>query len=208
MIDGAQGVGLELSHTVARQADIYFGVGHKWLEGASLAFAVAPREASAGLIKATLNDLVERYVVTDPYLRVAAHLSGRLEGQMYETISLEQLFVAAAACSVAAARGETERAQRFGCFLDFSKTLEVLARGIGAGYRRRHASLRTGIAVIDWPEAVAAGPMELEMRLGVTGVVATGLSEKSIRISAPTGNFPASSWRRLESALSSVPKGC
>jgi hypothetical protein len=207
MIDGAQGVGLELSHTVARQADIYFGVGHKWLEGSSLAFAVAPREASVGLIKATLNDLVERYVVTDPYLRVAAHMSGLLEGRMYETISLEQLFVAAAACSVAAARGETERAQRFDSFLDFSKTLEVVARGTGAGYRRRHPSLRTGITVIDWSEAVAAGPMELEARLGTTGIVATGLSEKSIRISAPTGDFPASAWGCLESALGSIPKG-
>jgi len=88
LIDGAQGFGLELSRTVARHADIYFGVGHKWLEGSALAFAVAPREASVGLIKATLHDLVERYLVTDPYLRIIAHLSGFLRGQMYETISL------------------------------------------------------------------------------------------------------------------------
>jgi hypothetical protein len=204
MIDGAQGLGLEPTPAIARLSDIYFGVGHKWLEGSTLAFAVSPREASVGLIKATLDDLVERYVVTDPYLRVIAHLSGFLEGQMYETISLEQVFVTAAACSVAEVRDGLERLERYEYFLDFSRELETLAQGIGANKRLRHPSLRTGISVIDWPESVASGAMELEARLGAAGIVATGLSPRSVRISAPTGDFPDTGWSALKAGLSSM----
>jgi hypothetical protein len=205
MVDGAQGLELEPCRAITEQADLYFSVTHKWLEGATLGLVVAARPASQGLVKATLKELVERYVITDPYLRLIACVSGMTVEPMYETISLEQLFVSAVACQIAAARSPEEGRQRYDRLKAFTDDLEAVISTAGCRYRRRHRSLRSGIAVLDWPAAIAAGGPEAALE--AAGVVVTGLSGTSVRVSAPTTELTDYHWRRLEQVFSSISGG-
>lgn len=204
MVDGAQGLEQDSSSAVAEQADLYFGVTHKWLEGPTLGIMIAARESSLGLVKSTLKDLVERYVITDPYLRLLAFVAGVAGGQMYETISLEHLFVSAVACQMAAAQPPEDKERRYQRFRAFIKDLEALAPVAGCQYRRRHPSLWSGIAVLDWPKAVAAAAPGLEVALEAAGVIVTGLSDTSIRVSAPTTEFTDRHWHALEAIFSTI----
>jgi len=204
MVDGAQGLELEACSAVAEQSDLYFGVTHKWLEGPTLGVTVAARESSLGLVKSTLKELVESYVITDPYLRMIAYVSGLAGGQMYETISLEQLIVSAVACQIAVAQSLEERTLRYQKFKEFIRDLEAMASKVGCRYRHRHPTLWSGIAVLDWPKAVAVNALELESLLEAAGVIVTGLSATSIRVSAPTNEFSDRHWRALERVFDSV----
>ena len=206
MVDGAQGLELEPSTGIAGQADLYFGVTHKWLEGPPLGIMLAARESSLDLVKATLKDLVEKYVITDPYLRLLAYVSGIAGGRMYETISFDHLFVSAVACQSSAAQTTDSKEQRYQRFRKFIKDLEGMASVAGCRFRRRDPSLWSGIAVLDWPNAVAVGAPDLESALETAGVIVTGLSATSIRVSAPTGEFTDRHWLALERVLNSINK--
>ena len=201
MVDGAQSLELEFTGNVASQADIYFGVTHKWMEGASLGLAIAPRETSVGIVKATLKDMVDEYLITDPYLRLIAHASGLSDERIYETISLEQLFVSAAAVRIALSRKPEERTQRYDAYRDFTFKIDDLTSRLDCNVRRRDSELRTGIALVDWPKSITGMARDFEAELGKAGIVVTGLTDRSVRISAPTTTLFQEDWQTIHRAL-------